>query len=261
MKKTKNEAMRERLLRRPGTEEARLALEKDETDPLLWYDYAMSLSDSDEAIDAFSQGLIHFPFDSLLRFGRGRKYLSSGRYKMALADFTMAIRIEPEIYSHWYYRAMTNNLAGNQDAALADYAEACQHTQQWEQYGLVYWMFVMAVEKGDRKQAEAIAAAMPGDLKEPQMHYGYKRNVQLFKGIISPEAFIDEEDIRAHMVDQDDRFTLEMVSLLYGLYVYYDFVDDQEKANATLLRLLKYPYPGAFGYIKANKAAKDRGLI
>ena len=54
---------------------------------------------------------------------------------------------------------------------------------------------------------------------------------------------------------------LEVTTLLFGLYVYYIYKGNDAKANETLLELLKDPYPGAFGSIKAEKAAKDRGLI
>ena len=62
---------------------------------------------------------------------------------------------------------------------------------------------------------------MPPDLEAPPMHYAYKRRVLLYKGLITPEEFIDEDDIRARMVDQEDRFTLEIATLLFGLYMYY----------------------------------------
>ena len=63
------------------------------------------------------------------------------------------------------------------------------------------------------------------------------------------------------MVDQEDRFTLEIATLLFGLYMYYVYIDDQKKADETLLRLMDNMYPGAFGCIKGEAAARKRGLI
>lgn len=261
MSTKKNEEMRAKLLYKPKTEDALAALEKDPDNGDLWYAYAMSLSDAEAAIDAICEGLIRNPFCPILYFARGRKNLSTKRYRRAVADFTMAIRLDPEIYSHWYYRAVTNNLSGSYEAAIADFKRAMEYTEPWERYGLIDWQFVTYVEMGDMKRAKEVVDAMPGDLDAPQMHYGYKRRVQLYKGIVKPEEFIDMDDIKAHMVEQDNRLTLEVATLLFGLYIYYVYVDDQEKANETLLKLMENKYPGAFACIKGEAAARKRGLI
>lgn len=261
MSTKKNDEMRAKLLLKPKTEDAIAALQKDPDNGDLWYAYAMSLKDGEAAIDAFCEGLIRNPFMPILYFGRGRKNLSARRYRRAVSDFTMSIRLDPEIYSFWYYRAVTNNLSGAYEDAIYDFQRAMEQTEPWERYGLIDWQFVTYVEMGDRKRAKEVIDAMPPDLEAPPMHYAYKRRVLLYKGLISPEEFIDEDDIRARMVDQEDRFTLEIATLLFGLYIYYVYIDDQKKADETLLRLMDNMYPGAFGCIKGEAAARKRGLI
>lgn len=119
-----------------------------------------------------------------------------------------------------------------------------EQTQPFERYGLIDWLFTCYVEMGDMEHAKAVLDEIDDDLPAPQMHYGYKRRVRLYKGLIAPEAFIDEDDIRKHMVDQDNRMQLEITTLLFGLYIYYMYHGEEQKANQTLLEILKDPYKG-----------------
>ena len=263
MSLAKNEAMRARLLAYPPLEEAKAALDEQHTSDN-WYNYGMALvsaGKSEEAIDAYSQGLVENPFAQILYFGRGRRYIGPKKYDRAIADFTMAIRLDPEVYSYWYYRAVSNNLSGRYEAAIYDFRRAMEQTQPFERYGLIDWLFTCYVEMGDMEHAKAVLDEIDDDLPAPQMHYGYKRRVRLYKGLIAPEAFIDEDDIRKHMVDQDNRMQLEITTLLFGLYIYYMYHGEEQKANQTLLEILKDPYKGAFGAIKAEDAARAKGLI
>jgi len=263
MSLAKNEAMRARLLVTPDLETAKAAL-AEEKSVENWYNYGMALvsaGKSEEAINAYSEGLVEYPFAPMLYFGRGRRYIGPKLYDRAIADFTMSIRLDPEVYSYWYYRAVSNNLAGNYEAAIYDFRRAMEQTQPFERYGLIDWQFTSYVEMGDMEKAKAVLDEIGDDLPAPQMHYGYKRRVRLYKGLISPEEFIDVEDIKKHLIKQDNRLQLEITTLLFGLYIYYIYKGEEEKANETLLEILKDPYKGAFGAIKAEDAAKARGLI
>lgn len=263
MSLSKNEIMRAKLIVTPDLGEAKAALDQEHTCDT-WYNYGMALVNagkSEEAINAYSQGLVENPFAPILYFGRGRRFIGPKLYDRAIADFTMAIRLDPEVYSYWYYRAVTNNLAGNYEAAVSDFRRAMEQTEPFERYGLIDWIFTSYVELGDMEKARAVLDEIGDDLPEPKIHYGYKRRVRLYKGLIDPENFVDIEDIKKHLIPQKNRMQLEVTTLLFGLYVYYIYKGNDAKANETLLELLKDPYPGAFGSIKAEKAAKDRGLI
>ena len=79
----KNDAMREILMMRPTTEEARAALDRDDTDPSAWYAYGTALSLEkryDEAIEAHSRGIAFGPFYPPNYFGRGRRHSISGHF-------------------------------------------------------------------------------------------------------------------------------------------------------------------------------------
>lgn len=264
MSTKKNDEMRAKLLVKPNLDEAKKELDNNFDNPDLWYNYGMAVADSgdiEKSIETFSEGISKHPFSAILYFGRGRKYMGLKKYSHAISDFTMPIRLDPEVYSFWYYRAVANNLSGNYKEAIKDFESAMEQTEQWERYGLIDWIFTSYVELGDMAKAKEVVDSMPGDLDAPQMHYGYKRRVQLYKGLITPDKFIDIEDIKAHAVVQENRLALEVATLLFGLYIYYIYKNDQKNADATLLKLMDNPYPGAFGSLKGEVAARKRGLI
>lgn len=264
MNTKKNDAIRAKLLVKPDLDDSKEQLDANPENPDLWYNYAMAVGDSADAhraIEVFSEGISQHPFSEILYFGRGRKYMGIKKYSQAISDFNISIRLDPEVYSFWYYRAVTNNLNGNYKEAIDDFNQAMEQTEQWERYGLIDWIFTSYVEMGDMDKAKEIVDSMPGDLVPPQMHYSYKRRVQLYKELIKPEEFIDLDDIKAKCVEQKNRITLEIATLLFGLYIYYVYKGEQQKADKTLLELLKHPFPGAFACVKGEVAARKRGLI
>ena len=260
---SKNEEMRQLLLQKPDIDEMKRSVDENPNDPKRWYLYALALGDEgmhQEAIDVFSQALCSFPFDAELHFGRGRKHIILRQYDRALADLTAAICLDPWIYSHWYYRGVVYNLSGDYENALRDFQSAMAITEPYEQFGLYDWSFCSLVEMGEMEKAKKLLEPVDTSLVPPQMHYGYHRRVKLYKGEIKPEDFIDEDDIRAKCVKQKNRFVFEMVFLLFGLFIYYHYIGDEEKANQALLDMKNYPWPGAFGCIKREDYLRKRGL-
>ena len=259
----KNEYMRARLVVKPEVEAAKAALDKERTVDT-WYDYGMALSHagrSEEAVDAYSQGLVEYPFSSMLYFARGRRFMGPKQYDRAIADFTMALRLEPDVYLYWYYRAVTNNLRGDYAAAIYDFRQALRFTQPLERYCIIDWLFTCYVEAGDKEGARKVLDEIGDDLPSPDMDYDYKQRVRLYKGLETPETLIDRDEIRKHVPDPMDDLRLDITTLLFGQYVYYLYHDEQEKAGQVLLEILKDPYEGAFATVKARAAAKERGLI
>lgn len=260
----KNEIMRKKLLVKPNLQEAKEKLDANHIDPDSWYNYAMAVADSkgvEDTIDIFSEGLFYHPFSEMLHFGRGRKYISTKRYWRAISDFTMAIRLDPEIYCFWYYRAVSNNLNGNYRAAIADFERAMEQTEPRERYCIIDWIFTCYVELGEIDNAKKFLDTMDCNIVPPQMDYSYRRRVMLYKGLIKPEDFINMDDIKSNCVEQDNRVNLELATLTFGLYIYYIYKNDQENADKALLKLMDNMITGAFGCIKGEVAARKRGLI
>lgn len=258
----KNKMMRDKLVNAPSVEDAKANLEREHT-ANNWYDYGKALSKAhrnQEAIDVYSQGLVEFPFSALLYFGRGCRYMSVS-FEQAIADFTMAIRIEEDVNLYWYYRAVTYNTHGLYREAIADFRQAMKYAQPEDHYSMVDWIFTSYVDLGDMEGARRALDLVPDDLEVPDMDWDYKCRVRLYKGILKPEDMLNEDEIRKHVPDPNDDLLLDIVTLRFGMFVYYTYIGDTQKANEQLLAIVNKPYEGAFATTKARAYAEERGLI
>ena len=258
----KNDFMRELLVIAPDLETAKQNLEQEKTE-LNWYNYGMAfnkLHRYDEAIDAYSQGLIQFPLSSILYFARGRKYMQPETYDMGIADFTTAIQIESDINLYYYYRAVTYNVMGRLEDAIRDFREALKYAQPSDSYSMIDWIFSCYVDLGDMENAKAVLDEIEDDIEVPDMDWDYKMRVRLFKGLEDPETFINPVEIRKHVPDPEDDLKLDIVTLRYGLYLYYTYKGETEKANREILKIINDPFEGAFAVKKARLVAQKKGL-
>ena len=93
------------------------------------------------------------------------------------------------------------------------------------------------------------------------MNYGYSMCVKLYKGLVKPEEFIDEEKMAKVVLPRENRVQLEENTMLYGLYRYWMVHGNEEEAKKAIKRLLEIAYPGAIGYSKGLYIAKKLGLV
>lgn len=258
------DAQRMLLLTREPSDEVRKALKDSPRDPKLWYKLGMALSDEvdhETGIAAFSQGLSYNPFDAELYFGRGRKYIGLGQYWHCISDTTMSIRLDPTNWNHWYYRAIAYHLNENYEDSIADLKQIIAMTPAHDHYPMVDWIFENYVEMGDMENAKKALDLIDTKIMPPTMDYGYRRRVMLAKEEITPEEFMDHDHIKSHMLNVPNRFELELMSYTYGLFSYYTYKGETEKANDVLRDLVKLPKSAAFGCIKGWKFAKERGIV
>lgn len=260
----KNEEMRNKLILKANSSDVLKKLKDDPTNPELWYQMGMALSDEEgpeAGIDAFSQGLVYNPFNATLYFGRGRKNIGLHRYWRCISDTTMAIRIQPETWNHWYYRAVAYNLNGNYEEAMADFMQCYNMTEPEEHYPMVDWLFLCALDMNDKEKAREVLDLIDVNVIPPIMDYAYRRRVMLYKGVVKPEEFIDIDHIKENCLPLPNRVELEINTLTFGLYAYYSYIGDTEKANEVLLKITKFEPSPAFGYIKGVALARKNGLI
>ena len=261
----KSEMIR-KMLMTPDLEQSKAALKEDPENPELWYQLGMAVGNAEGAeasIDVFSRGLAISPFNAPLYFGRGRKNIGLRKYDRAIADATMAIRLEPDIWTYWYYRAVPRNLSGDAKGALEDFMQCFRMTPENEHYPLVDWMFLCCLDMGDMEKAKEILNLIDTSV-EPHhcMDYAYRRRVRLYKGEINPEDMIDEQDILQNAyITQPGRMQLETETLTFGLFAYYTYTGNTEKANETLKTIASFKPSAAFGYLKGSAIARERGLL
>ena len=71
---------------------------KDPMNPNLYWEAGLELLKEnrvDEAVELFSKGLVYNPFDAVMRFWRGRKYIGREDYGIAASDLKLAAAINP----------------------------------------------------------------------------------------------------------------------------------------------------------------------
>jgi tetratricopeptide (TPR) repeat protein len=79
---------------------------------------------ADKAIADYSIAIRLEPKRASAYLGRSYVYLSQGRYGEAIADQTEAIRLDPKDPKAYYWRAFAYESKGDHDKAIADYTEA-----------------------------------------------------------------------------------------------------------------------------------------
>ena len=260
----KNEEMRRILMMHPTVEEAEALLKKDDTDGYAWYVYGTALSlvgKNEEAIEAHSHGIAFDPFYAPNYFGRGRRDNAVGRHWQAIADFTVAIHLDSDNWTYWYYRATTLNLHGHVEESIDDFKQCMHLSEASEHYPLIHWIYTSYVELGKFDEARKCLDLIDATVEAPQMDYGYCRAVRLYKGMIKPEDYIDIPAMQKAVLPREKRVELELNGMYYGLYCYWTLHGEPEKAAQAIRDLQKVAYPGAFGYTKSIPIAKKLGII
>lgn len=241
-------------------------LETTPTDCQLWLKLGHAIADEGDfqgAINAFSMGLIQNPFNSELHLQRGRKFIASGRYAETIAEITLAARLNPYNWENWYYMSVAYNLDRQYEKSAEGFEECIKHMPSpASRYPVVDWLFTTYNKLDEKEKAKTALELIDHNIPSSTMDYSYRKRVMLFKGLINPEEFIDEAEIKRSCLTTKDRPVLEMITQLYGLANYYSYIGEMEKSNEALKKLINIPlFHNGFGYIKGMMDAKDRGLI
>lgn len=252
------------LMMSPTVEEAEAVLSINETDPEGWFKMGMALAligRNDEALEAYSEGLIYSPFFAPLYFGRGRRHNAMGHYKAALADFTMAIHLDSSVWNYWYYRGTCLNTHGELEESVKDFEECIKLTSPAQRYVLVHWLFTTYMEMGRIDDADRSLLYTDCHAECPVRNYGYKRAVKLLKGIVTPDEYINIEEMKDNVLQRPGRVELELNGMYYALFWYWIRHNNENKAKEALIELDKVAVKGAFGYTKAIPYMKKYGII
>ena len=145
---------------------------------------------------------------------------------------------------------------------IYDFRQCLNITNPDEQYPLVHWLYTSNCELGKFDEAKKCLDLIDcSKAHAPQMDYGYQRAVQLYKGIVKPEEFINEEEMAKAVLNRPGRVHLEECGMLYGLYWFQKMNGNDKAAYDAIARLMEIGVPGAFGYTKGIPIAKKLGII
>ncbi len=237
---------------------------KDPDNPKIWLEKGLELVNlymHYEAIEAFSIGLTLDSTNPELLLARGRRYISIRRYNEALADLSLASRLQPESFDNWYYMGVAYTISGNFTKATKAF-EAClnfvlRNDDETLRAPVVDWLWLLYMRLGQKDDAEHVLSYVAEDAPVLTMAPSYKKIALLYKGLLLPDSFIDENQLAS----DDERALLYYITEVYCLSNYYYLMGNSEASNALLLRLKQVDqHHYAFAYQMAERDMRLRGL-
>lgn len=223
-----------------------------------WFALGKEYFDTDfkEAHRCFSMALAQEPFNAEYRLNRGRKSLSLDSFEEALADLTLAVRLDVECGEKWHYLGNAYFYLGRYQEAIDSYKSAidCYRRNGGDlEAPAIDWIWMAYMLDGRPQEAKAyVEANTTPDMPVPDSDLSYKKRILLYAGYTDIDTFLNE------VVNYDD--DLDAITELYGAVNYYKFIaPDREKAVMYLDKLLSYEqYHHAFAY---KLALKDRAAF
>ncbi len=224
----------------------------------LWFALGQEYFDNDylNAIRCFSRCISIHPFRAEYFFNRGRKQLSRDEFEMALADLSMALRLDPESDMAWHYTGVAYFY-------LNQYENAAECFQRSVDVGIKYdgdivppstdWTWMSYMKAGRPDAAAKALERVDENTKVGYEDRDYKTRVLLCQGKIDPEDFyknVDREDDLVGMAE------------VYGLSNYYYYIKKDVKRSLELLEeVLSYQtWHQAFAYKSALREIESRRL-
>lgn len=217
-------------------------LKKDPMNPNLYREAGMELLKEnrvDEAVELFSKGLVYNPFDAVMRFWRGRKYIGREDYGIAASDLKLAAAINPEDWECWYYLGVACYLNGMYEEAKQAHANS---RERMLKYGVKaipatcdwYWMICMKLGQPEEAQ-KVLENVYPGMETEDG---DYLARTLLYKGYYKPENFVED---RMREIANPERPRIYELMLSYGLANYLHYLGRDEEAIPLLKKLAESP--------------------
>ena len=225
-------------------------------DPELWFAKGQEYfgKEFDKAIDCFSMAIAQQPFYFDYYFNRGRKYVSLDQWERGLADFVMSIRLDPTDGLEWHYAGVCCFYMDKYDEA-ADYFRRAIQAHRANGTHLVWpevdWIFMACMRGGKPEEAVRALDLVGNDEPVEQSDYFYKKRVELYKGVVTPEEYLERLDRHSN---------LDAMTELYALSNYYYYLaHEPAKSMEVIDEILAMPdYHHAFGYKSAVIDKRER---
>jgi tetratricopeptide (TPR) repeat protein len=247
-------------------EQAVLEYEADPAniDKLIWMGRRLGyLGRYDEAIAVYTKGIGMAPKDARLYRHRGHRYISTRRFRLAIADFEEASRlqkgkkdeIEPDgqpnklnkplstlqfnIYYHW---GLAHYLLGEYEEALKAYTECMKrsHNNDDSLVATTDWMYMTLRRLGKKNAAEKLLAPVTEKMDIIE-NTSYWKRLLMYKGVLKPEDLLAE-----------DADALTLATQGYGVGNWYLYNGETKKARNVFEKVVQGTSTSAFGYIAAE---------
>jgi tetratricopeptide (TPR) repeat protein len=248
---------------------ARQAYLKDtlNADALIWYGrrYAY-LGKYQEAIELFSQGVDRFPGDARFLRHRGHRGITLRCNQKAIIDLTYAAEmmqgksdeIEPDGMPNvrntptstlksniWYHLGLALYLEKDFYRAGVVYKSCLKFSTNPDMYmATAYWLYITLRKDGKDEEAKALLETV--DIGLPLIeNEAYYEMLLLYKGVLMEDQLMDK--LKSSGGSRNN------ATLGYAMGVYYQFINQPEKAKALYKEVLSGNQWSSFGFIAAEK--------
>lgn len=224
-------------------------LAENPKDPELWFAKGQEYFgiEFDKAIDCFSMAIALQPFHHDYYFNRGRKFVSLDQWERGLADFVMSIRLDPTDGLEWHYAGVCCFYMNRYEEA-AEYFKKAIEAHRVNGTHLVWpevdWTYMAYMHCGRREDAIKALDLVGNDEPVELTDFFYKKRVELYKGVVTPDEYMEHIDWSSNLVAMTGLFAL-------ANYYYYQ-ADEPEKAMPLIDKILAMPdYHHSFAYKSA----------
>lgn len=231
-------------------------LAENPKDPELWFAKGQEYFgiEFNKAVDCFSMAIALQPFNHDYYFNRGRKFVSMDQWERGLADFVMSIRLDPTDGLEWHYAGVCCFYMDRYEEA-ADYFKKAIAAHRATGTHLVWpevdWIYMAYMRSGKKAAAIEALDLVANDEPVEITDYFYKKRVEVYKGVVTPEEYLEKLDRHSN---------LDAMTELFALVNYYYYQSNEpEKSMAIIDEILAMPdYHHAFAYKSSVLAKQER---
>ena len=224
------------------------------------------LTQYNEAIKIFSEGIEKFPNSFKLYRHRGHRYISQRKFDEAISDFEKAVElmkgtpveIEPDgvpnklnqplssvQFNIWYHLALAHYLKGEFDSSEKAYVECLKFSNNDDLItSTVDWLYMTYRRNGKPEEAKKLLEKISDSMTIIENDSYYKR-LAMYKGTLPADSVLT---VNASTTDAD----LSLATQGYGVGNWYLYKGDTAKAKEIFTKVVAGKNFSAFGFIAAE---------
>lgn len=195
-----------------------------------------------EAIRTFSRGLAIAPRNAVLYRWRGHRNLSVREFAAAERDLSRGARLDSTLYGAWYHLGVVRFVHGDFAGAAAAFARGRPLAPDPnEATGSVDWLWMSLARAGRTADAAAVLAGY-SDTLQVTSAAAYRRRLQLYRGLITPDEVLTPADTEG----------ITVATLAFGVGNWLLVRGDTAGARRWFTRAVQTDGWPAFGFIAAE---------
>lgn len=251
---------------------AEAALRQDSSEEnFIWYGRRLGyVQRMDDAIAAFTAGLVHYPGSwKLLRF-RGHRFISTRQFARAIEDLEKAADLmngqraetepdgEPNAlniplstyqYNVWYHLGLAHYLTGEYEKAISDFRECLKLSANDDlMVASCDWLYMSSRRSGDERTSMGVLSNVHDRMKIIENDSYYIR-LRMYQGSMPPDSVLVADSSRKD-------YDLSLATQGYGVGNWYWHNGEKDRAREIFTRITEGKSTFSFGYIAAETDLK-----